>query len=126
MRPAALQKLHRAVDRRVAERVSIAPMQAGGYLAPTPSGVAAEVMAVIADTSTSLRTSGNAASSGHNVNLIGATHTAKYTTSDLPFAAAEGFILTRLDASETPQFRVSAAFPLGVDRTLLMLIKVSA
>ena len=125
MRPAALQKLHRAVDRRLAERVSIQPMRAGGYLAATPIGAAAEVTATIADTATSVRTSGAAASSGHNVNLIAATHTAKYTTSDLPFAAAEGFVLTRLDAPETPQFRVSAAVPLGVDRTLLMLVRVT-
>lgn len=126
MNPSRLRKLHRVVDRQAAERVSITPMQAGGYVAGTPSGDDAVVMAYVAETSTSVRTSGNAANSGHNAQLLGATHSAKFTTSDLPFDVASGYILTRLDNPALPQFRVSAVWPFGTDRTVLLLVKVSA
>jgi hypothetical protein len=126
MKAARLWKLHRAVDRHCAERVSITPMQAGGYVAGAPSGAAVVVMAYVAETSTSVRTSGNAANSGHNAQLLGVTHSAKFTTSELPFDVASGYVLTRLDDPALPQFRVSAVWPFGTDRTVLLLVKVTA
>jgi hypothetical protein len=83
-------------------------------------------MAYVAETSTSVRTSGNAANSGHNAQLLGATHSAKFKTSDLPVTVAAGFILTRLDDPEQPQFRAAAVWPLGTDRTVLLLVKVAS
>ena len=132
MDPARLYKLHQAVDRQSAETVSVTPMQAGGYLAGSPTGAPTAVSAYVAETSTSVRTSGNAANSGHNTELIGATHTAKFTTSGLPFAVSAGFIVTRYDCDDpatrvaTATLRVTAVLSFGTDRTVLLLVKVTA
>jgi hypothetical protein len=125
MRPASLRKLHRAVDRHTAERVSIQPMQAGGYLVGSPLGDPVEVLAVMTETSGATRTAGEGANSGHAAELLGATHTAKFTTSALPFGATAGFVLTRLDRPDTPSFRISGVYPFGSDRTILTLVKVA-
>lgn len=126
MQPARLARLHAAVDRQEAEMVTITPMQAGGYVAnQTPSGPPESVEALIGETSSLVRTSGNAANSGHNVELRGATHTAKFTTSALPFTAQAGFVLTRIKDPALPQYRVAAVLPNGADRTILMLVKMA-
>ena len=124
MRPASLRKLHRAVDRHAAEWVSIQPMQAGGYIVGSPIGEPAEVLAAVTETSAAIGASGDAGS-GHAVELVGVTHTAKFTTSALLFAVAAGFILTRLDKPDEARLRVSGVYPFGGDRTILTLVKVA-
>ncbi len=121
MRAASLQKLHRAVDRHAAERVSIQPMQAGGYLAPQAAGAPAEALAYLATTSGPVRTEGFGANSGANVDLAGSSHTAKLSTSALPFPVETGFTLTRLDEPGQPVYRVAGVYPFGTDRTILTL-----
>ncbi len=118
MRAAALAKLHRAVDRHAAERVSVQPTAAGGYLAPVAAGAPAETLAYVASVSEAVRTEGAGAASGHNVDLVGVATTAKFSTASLPFRVETGFVLTRADGSV---WRVAGVYPFGTGRTILAL-----
>lgn len=124
MHASALSKLHRATDRRAGELISITPMTSGGYLPGAPTDVPAEARAYVTETSTAVRTSGNSANSGHNVELLGATHTARFETSQIPFTVQVGHIVIRIHKDGAPRLRVAAAYPLGTDRTILVLVKL--
>ena len=127
MKAALLQKLHRATDRHCAEMVTITPMQAGGYVVSCDLRAdPAPVAAYVTETTTSVRTSGNNANSGHNAEMRGTTYAAKFETSALPFKAQAGDIVERHEVEGRPAFRVSAVWPFGTDRTILMLTKVDA
>ena len=127
MRPDRLGKLHRAVDRNAAEWVAITPIQAPGYVASSaPDGDRAEVLAYVTETPGLVRTSGNAANSGHNVEVRGVSIAAKFTTSSLPFKPRAGDHLIRLERPDKPVYRISAALPFGTGRTILQLVELPA
>ncbi len=121
MRTDALHKLHRATDCRLGETISIQLMQGSEYVADVvPSATPpAAVVAYVAMTSHQVRTSGNDANSGHNVELRGATHTVKFLTSAVPFTVETGAVVSRLNGEV---FRVVAVLPFGWDRTILYLV----
>lgn len=124
MRACALHKLHRAGD-RLGEQISIQLMQGSEYVADaSPSATpAATVRAFVTATSHQVRTSGNNANSGHNIELRGATHAAKFLTSACPFTVGTGSIVTRFDeqGDAVERFRVVAVLPYGWDRTILLM-----
>ena len=125
MRFSTLAKLHGSTDQQLAERISVQPVaDDNAYLAGgTPSAPPAEILAYVSSTSQVVRTSGNAANSGHNIEVRGATHAAKFETSALLFAVKVGFGVTLLDPSRNgAKMRVAAALPFGCDRTVLLLV----
>jgi hypothetical protein len=125
MRADVLAKLHRATDRRLAEWIAVQPVaDDNAYIAGgMPSAPLEKVLAYVSETSQIVRTSGNAANSGHNIELRGATHAAKFETSALPFKVESGFEVEMLDpARNGAKMRVAAALPFGSDRTILLLV----
>jgi hypothetical protein len=122
-----LAKLHEAVDRQTAVCIRIVPRQAGGVFAPgaDTTRAVAEITAYVTETSRSVITSGNAANSGHNPNLLGAIRTVRFTTSLLPYAVQGGDLVEFPDDPAAPPLRVSSADPLGTNRTILMLVKTA-
>jgi hypothetical protein len=127
MQPCRLQRLHDAVDRQSAETIRIVPQKAGGYVSggADSSRAVIEIDAYVAGTPSLIRTSGTNANSGHNPEMRGATHTARFTTSAVPYQIVAGDLVTLLDEDGTPSLRVSAVMPFGFDRTTLLLVKLA-
>lgn len=127
MKASRLAKLHAAVSRHACETVRIIPQQGGGYLASSvdferlPLDIAAYVAMVPAAT----RTSGNAANSGHNVELRASADTIKFTTSLLPYELRAGDLVEMVSQDASPKFRVSRVAPFGVDRTVAFLVRAA-
>lgn len=124
-----LGRLHSAVDRQVGERVRIRPQAGGGYVkgGDDPARAATIVAAYAAFVPNSVRTSGNAANSGANVQLRQPADTVKFSTSDLPYKVAEGDIVEFLDAPRAGlKRRVARVSLFSTDRTVLSLVPVVA
>ena len=126
MLSARIAKLHAAVDRQTGERVRVKPQSGGGYTASSDdqSRAAAEIIAYVARIPGAVRTAGNSANSGHNVQLRASADTIKYATSALPYEMREGDLVELLDVAGVPEFRVSRTAPFGTDRTVLFLVPV--
>lgn len=127
MLPARLARLHAAVNRQSGERVRIRPRRGGGYTVASddPTRPPADIIAYVARSADNVRTSGNAANSGHNVELRAMVDTIKFTTSDLAYSLEAGDLVDMLDEPDAPSFRVSRTLPFGTDRTVAFLVPVA-
>ncbi len=122
MDQALLDKLHAATDATAGETVGVQNVVGGAYLDNEgPLGPAGEVTAYFSSVPSQIRTAGNAANSGHNIELRGATIAAKFATSALSFTVETDALVTRLTQPGAPAFRVVSVLPFGTDRTLLLL-----
>lgn len=126
MRPSRLARLQDAVDRQSSERIRIRPQRGGGYIAATddPGRLSAEIVAYVARIPDTVRTSANAANSGHNVELRAAADTIKYRTSALAYALEPGDLVDFIDDPQAPTMRVSRTAPFGTGRTVALLVPV--
>jgi len=125
MRQSALDRLHASINARDAEMVTITQMSAPGYTVGAPTGVTADVWAVRVLANARVRGSSDHPRSGHNVELAVSSDTAKFTTSDVPFTVKAGDQLTPKDAGH-PVYHIVTVLDLGVDRTLVTLMTLSA
>ena len=127
MRADRLARLHGAVNRQLGEDVRVMPQTDGGYTIGGDDGAraATTITAEVAEVPNAVRTSGNAANSGANVDLRAVARTVKFTTSDLPYTVVAGDHVILLDR-DNEEWRVNGVFPFGTDRTVLRLEKVSA
>lgn len=128
MRASRLDRLHSAVDRQEAEQVRIVPHQGGGYLAAGPDAdrPVTIVQAYVARTPAAVRTSGNAANSGHNVELRAAADTIKFSTGALPYELRAGDVVEMIDQPDAPAFTVSRTAPYAFRRTVAFLVRIAA
>lgn len=128
MRPDRLARLHAAVDRQAGEPIRVIPYAAGGYVAgaPDPTRPAVELVAAVTDVPKVARTKGSGASSGHNAELRLHSHTAKFTTSALPYPLAKGDRVMLLAPERNGlTLKVAGPDPLGTDRTVARLETLS-
>lgn len=122
MRPDRLARLHRAVDRQAAEAVLIVPFSDGGYLvgAPDPERPAIEIFAYVTAVPKTTKASGTSTTTGHNVELRTATHTATFTSSRVPYGLRSGDRFVMLERA-TQEFKLAFSEPFGTDRTIARL-----
>ncbi len=124
MRAARLARLHNATDRQAGERVRIRPQTGGGYTAAGPDAARPSlvVIAYVARVPGAVRTSGNAANSGHNVQLRASADTIKFATSELPYTVQADDLVDLIEQPGTPTVRVARVAAFGTDRTVLFVI----